>query len=107
MVLWGIGSRRGQVPGGKSEQRFCADCEKQTRFVECNVTDSLHVFFVELGGVRQQRMICCECGQDQPVELDGKPVGAAPKTAAPTPKARASDKELSRRLAELKKKMGQ
>jgi hypothetical protein len=104
MVLWGIGSRRGQVPGGKREQRHCADCQKQTQFYEANVTDSLEIFFVELGGVRQRRMICCECGQDQPVELEAKPASAA----TPTPvKERPSDQELSRRLAELKKKMGQ
>jgi len=107
MVLWGVSTRFGAVPNGRREQRRCDECEKLTSFYEANATDKLEVFFVELAGARQRRMVCEECGHDIPVD-EKQPAAAPTRTAtAPSPpRARPTEKELSADLAALKKKMG-
>jgi hypothetical protein len=110
MWIWGVGSRLGVVPNGLREQRRCEECEKVTEFWEANVTDKLHVFFVDVAGTRQRRMVCRECGHDEPVETSARSQASAPATPRPSapvrPRERPSDKELSADLAALKRKMG-
>lgn len=103
-LLLGNKSKARRVDGGREADLRCDECERVTRFVECDIKDKVSVFFVELGSMSSRRMVCTECGED--VEMD---------TAAPPPTASLpvvtrqpiSEKDIDKKLKELKKKMGQ
>jgi hypothetical protein len=115
VLIFGAKSRCKVVTGGRVEQRHCDKCEQLTTFRECDVTDRFSVFFVELGQSTQRRLVCCECGEDLPLETPAEPerrarrdapAARATRTTPPAPqKAALSEREKDRLLADLKKKM--
>jgi hypothetical protein len=97
-----------QIPDGRQVERHCDDCGRHTTFVECDITDTLRVWFVDALSNTQRRFVCRECGED--VALDEVPAPAAQlrRTAAPAPAvtAQATEREKDEMLAALKRKMG-
>ena len=54
MIIFGGKSRWKQVKEGRQGRRFCPECEAIRTFVECDVTDKLQLFFVEVGLIRSR-----------------------------------------------------
>jgi hypothetical protein len=110
-ILFGNKTRVRPVPGGMALERHCDECNQVRRFVECDVADKVSVFFVSLFDMKNRRLVCPECGDDHEVPpasaaraSSSTPPPAAARRAAPAP--RASDRDVEKMLANLKKKMG-
>ena len=109
-ILFGGRTKAQPIQGGREEQRPCEKCGTITRHIECDLTDKVHVFFIDLLSATQRRLVCVRCGDDveMPEEhaTSAKPRGPA-KAALPwSPERRAlSEKEEDRRLEELKARM--
>src|SRR5262245_61015953 len=102
-LIFGNSTRARPVAGGRVVNQRCPDCEQVTKFVECDVSDKVKLFFVPVLKMKNRRMVCSECGEDLPVpEPEARP---APARAEPPPRPRTSPKDLDRMLADLKKKM--
>lgn len=106
-LLFGNRTKARPIQGGREENRYCPSCGATSRFIECDVTDKIHVFFINLLDLTQRRMVCNTCGEDLDV------ADAAPRTPTPVVSARpaarppklVSETEKDRMLAELKAKM--
>lgn len=115
--MWLIGGSKTKirpVKGGRVAERHCEDCRKRVSFRECDVTDKLHAYFIELWETSQRRMVCVECGEDYDVDeffASLRPRSAeAPRAALPSPPSRpalpkADDPDIDEMLAALKRKL--
>lgn len=108
--MWMIFGNRAKVrliEGGRAEERRCPRCKATRPFVECDVADELHLYFVPVLRGTMRRMVCTVCGEDvEPGARDqratrGKAEPADP-SRSPTPP---TEKELEGQLAALKRKM--
>jgi hypothetical protein len=111
-LIVGKSTKVQRIEGGREVQRRCEKCEKVTTFAECNMKDSMQVFFVSLLDFKTRRMVCMTCGDDFDVdELARTPASsrAAASTNAPAPPPKRSspnDPEIDDELAALKRRIG-
>jgi len=61
MWVFGASRRAEPVPGGREDHRPCAECQRVTRFVECEVRNVYRAFFVKVGTTTHRRLACLEC----------------------------------------------
>jgi hypothetical protein len=104
-----------RVPGGRSGARACKGCHATVTFYECEVTDKVHAFFVELFETRTRRMVCPECSEDHDVEEFFEAARRQASAAPPAPKgapaasrsssSRELEAEIDAELAALKRKI--
>ena len=106
-MLFGNKTRVRLVPGGREIERYCPDCKTVRMFQECDVADSVSVFFVSVADMKSRRMVCPECGEDEemPPDADAKPPVAATRPPPAPAKPAATDSELEQMLADLKQRM--
>jgi len=102
-LLIGNKTRARPVPGGRTVQRRCEQCQALRTFTECEIADKVSLFFVSVLDVKSRRLVCSECGDD--CELPPDAPAAAPVPTRSTPAPKASDRDLEKMLADLKKKM--
>jgi hypothetical protein len=80
-----------------------------TTFAECNLKDSMQVFFVSLLDFKTRRMVCMTCGDD--FDVDDLPA-LAPASSRPAPvsappkRPKPDDPEIDDMLAALKARIG-
>jgi hypothetical protein len=107
-TIFGNRTKARQIKGGREETRHCPGCGTTSRYIECDVTDKVHVFFIDLVELTQRRMVCSSCGEDAEIDDSAQrtttPAIAAHPPAAP-PRKPPSETEKDRMLAELKAKM--
>jgi hypothetical protein len=104
-MLIGNKTRARPVPGGRTVERRCDECQAVRTFTECEVADKVSLFFVPVLDLKSRRLVCAECGEDCELPPEAPAAAAAsPPRSAPAPKASAGD--LEKMLADLKKKMG-
>lgn len=107
-VLFGSKTKAKPVPGGHEVQKRCRKCQKVTQHIECDITDALHVFFIELADSTQRRMVCTGCGEDSDVEQQPKTKAASqapPRQPDPATARGAKDGDVDSKLTELKERM--
>jgi predicted RNA-binding Zn-ribbon protein involved in translation (DUF1610 family) len=103
------------VKGGRSGARVCEGCRATVTFYECEVTDKVHAFFVELFEATTRRMVCPECGEDHDVEEFFEAARRQASLARPAPQrapapsrsasSREREAEIDEELAALKRKI--
>jgi hypothetical protein len=103
------------VKGGRSGARACKECQATVTFHECEVTDKVHVFFVELFEAKTRRMVCSECGEDHDVDEFFEAARQEGSSARPEPRkapassrsasSRAQEAEIDDELAALKRRI--
>jgi hypothetical protein len=104
-----------RVTGGRSGARACEGCRATVTFYECEVTDKVHAFFVELFEATTRRMVCPECGEDHDVEEFFEAERRQASLARPAPQralaparstsSREREAEIDDELAALKRKV--
>jgi hypothetical protein len=103
---FGTKKKRRAVAGGQRLQQQCPSCSRQALIIECEVTDTLDVYFVDVLDDTKRVLVCTECDAEFDVpraQLDEKP--APRRLPAPQPRLRSDSPEIAARLAALKKKM--
>jgi hypothetical protein len=103
-VVFGNKTRARPIDGGLAVEQHCPGCNQTRKFVECEVADKVSLFFVSVLDLKSRRLVCQACGED--LEMPAAAPRPRESRPAPPPKARASDKELDRMLADLKKNLG-
>jgi hypothetical protein len=107
-LLFGNRTKARPIQGGREEDRHCPGCGATSRFIECVVTDKVHVFFINLLDLTQRRMVCTKCGEDLEIGDSAHRTPAPTTSARPPvapPRKQPSESEKDRMLAELKAKM--
>jgi hypothetical protein len=97
------------VEGGRTATRRCEQCGETSTFREGDVTDKVHLFFVELLETSQRRMVCTRCGDDHAVDdffAKERVVGPAKRPDPPARAAGKADPDVDEMLAALKRKIG-
>jgi hypothetical protein len=61
MWVFGADTRAEPVAGGREDHRPCPECQRVTRFVECEVRNVYKAFFLKVGSTTQRRFACLEC----------------------------------------------
>ncbi len=93
---------------GLGVKRYCAECEAATTWQECEVTDRVHVFFVDLFSMKQRRLVCTDCGEDVDVE-DARAKAKQKEKPAPrelsAKEVKAKNADIEAELAALKKRL--
>jgi hypothetical protein len=99
------------VAGGKTFVEQCPTCQKQTKFEEVEVSESVGVWFIDVAGDKERKYrcrVCCDVFELRDVP-DEKP---APTTRALESQMRSDARKeidatkIEDDLAELKKKLG-
>lgn len=115
-LVLGNKTRARRVDGGREGRRFCPDCNAIAAFVECDVTDKVDLFFVEVLHHTMRRMVCLECGTDLGIEefflkeSSRAPAkvthqNSSPKSRSVAVRRTIGDAEKEEMLAALKRKM--
>ena len=110
-IIFGGKTRARVIDDGRKGTKHCPSCERATEWVECDVTDTGHLFFVELVSATSRDMVCTACGESmEPREWDVARRAEAVRPPPPQPpriRARPSgpDDDIEQELAALKRKM--
>ncbi len=126
--MWFLFHRRAgtkAVAGGKTFTEQCPTCERATRFVEVECSESYGVWFVDVIGEKERAFACTVCGDTFDLRDDVKPEPTAQekrqqqiaRTEQLAAEQRRRDAEAAQHrakietriddeLAELKKRMG-
>src|SRR2546422_1027022 len=113
-LLVGNKTRVKRLADGREGRRFCSGCSAIVTFHECDVTDKVSAFFVELFDHTRRGMVGLGCGEPLPSEESSAPrPPAAPADAAPRApsskltgeRKKVTDADKDAMLAELKRKM--
>jgi hypothetical protein len=104
-MLIGNKTRARPVPGGRTVERSCDECEAVRTFTECEVADKVSLFFVPVLDLKSRRLVCSECGRIASSRPKRRPPRPPRRPGAPPP-PRPARAILEKMLADLKKKMG-
>jgi len=111
-IIFGGKTRARVVADGRRGTKRCPACERSTEWVECDVTDTARLFFVDLLSSTSRDMVCTACGESmEPKAWDidrraeaVRPSLPQPPTSRLRPRS-TNDEDIEQELAALKRKM--